>query len=161
MTTNKTMEDWFLRGGERPKKEDEQAPVVTCQNCGGDNLADEECCTHCGAVLTGGTSTEEYCGSEHGENPCDECDGRTKCDDCPHNCDDDDDGPEHRVFVVTMTRTKSVAQESRVTVRATSEEEAMEKAEDAACEESDEWTWKDDPFTAEYEDCQAECAEEV
>lgn len=133
-TDNKTMEDWFLRGGKRPK--DEQAPVVACQNCGGDNLADEECCTHCGAALAGGTSTAEYCG-------------------------DDDDGPELRVFIVTMTRTKSVAQESRVTVRATSEEEAMEKAEDAACEESDEWRWEDDPLTAEYEDCQAECAEEV
>lgn len=92
-TNSKAMEDWFLRGGERPQENGmQQAPVVICQNCGGDNLADEEYCTHCGAALTGGTSTEEYCGSEHGENPCDECDGLTRCDDCPHNCGDDDDG---------------------------------------------------------------------
>lgn len=133
MANEKTMEDWFLRGGERPKNDGEHAPAGTCQNCG-DNLADEEYCTHCGAALTGGTSTGEYCG-------------------------DDDDGPGLRKFVVTMTRLKTVEQEARVTVMAASEEEAMEEAEDAACEESDGWTWTGDrPATVEYEDCQAEDA---
>lgn len=70
--------NWFLRGGKRPEPTttDDQAEEcpdpavefvmeklashrarpkvdapVTCQNCGGDNLADEEQCTHCGAPL--------------------------------------------------------------------------------------------------------------
>lgn len=163
MTDKKTMEDWFLRGGKRPEKDGtrQASRNLVCQNCGGENIPDEEYCTHCGAALTGGASTGEYCGSEHGENPCDECDGRTRCDDCPHNCGDDNDGSEVRKFVVTMTRIKTVAQEARVTVVAESEEEAMDRAEDAACEESDGWSWTDCPFTDEYEDCQAADAEEV
>ena len=68
----KTYEDWFKRGGERPPRDGRlppppeeteipggddgnggRSPVVTCRNCGGDNLADEECCTHCGSALAG------------------------------------------------------------------------------------------------------------
>lgn len=51
MMTNEEM-NWFLRGGKRPEPAlPSKAALVTCQNCGGDNLADEEICTHCGALL--------------------------------------------------------------------------------------------------------------
>jgi RNA polymerase subunit RPABC4/transcription elongation factor Spt4 len=51
--------NWFLRGGKRPDPAP-KAPVVVCQNCGGDNLADEEQCTHCGTPLQGGITAAEY-----------------------------------------------------------------------------------------------------
>lgn len=62
---SKTMKDWFLRGGERPKGklpdppdeipaddgEDFDDGVIDCPHCGGENLASEEYCTHCGQSL--------------------------------------------------------------------------------------------------------------
>lgn len=135
MAIGKEMEDWFLRGGERPKNGGGQKPVVTCQNCGGDNLADEEYCTHCGAALAGGTSTAEYCGDDGGE------DGRT--------------------FAVTMERTVTVRQTATVRVKAGCEESAMDRAEELAEDDSDGWDWEDVPGTEEYEDCEAVNAEEA
>lgn len=38
--TNEEM-NWFLRGGKRPEPVPEAKAPVVCQNCGGDNLADE------------------------------------------------------------------------------------------------------------------------
>lgn len=131
------MEDWFLRGGERPKKEDEQAPVVTCQNCGGENLADEEYCTHCGAALAGGTSTGESCG------------------------DGEDENRDDRLFSVTMERTVTVRQTATVRVYANCEESAMDNAEDLAENGADCWDWGDIPGTEEYKDCEAVGAEEA
>lgn len=43
--------NWFLRGGKRPEPVPEAKAPVVCQNCGDENLADEEQCTHCGAPL--------------------------------------------------------------------------------------------------------------
>ena len=45
----KTEENWFLRGGKRPEQEEpKEKKTVFCPNCGGENLSDEEYCTHCG-----------------------------------------------------------------------------------------------------------------
>lgn len=71
----KTEEDWFLRGGERPQEKlpdppdeipvddgedfDDDGDVVDCPHCGGENLASEECCTHCGQPLHDDDDEEE------------------------------------------------------------------------------------------------------
>lgn len=124
----KTMEDWFLRGGERPKNDCEQAPVVTCQNCGGDNLADEEYCTHCGAALTGGTSTEEYCGDDDdGYDACEECEDHSLCDKCHHAEGGPDDG-EKAVYAVAVRYWRKVQYEDRLYVKADNPADAVAQA---------------------------------
>ena len=147
--------------------------VKVCQNCGGMNLAEETECTHCGASLTGGCPTDEYCGADYGEFPpdsphesdaCDMCDGHHHCDECPHLTDgDDDDGEEEapRDWIVTMSRTKSVQQTAEVHVKAHSEEEAMDLIEDRAERESERWRWEDNDDTEEFDDVGAVEAEEV
>ena len=141
MSTNRTEEDWFLRGGERPKNDSEQmkTPVVTCQNCGGDNLADEEYCTHCGAAVAGGTLTGEYCG-------------------------DDGDDNELRLYEVEVSQKKTVTQTATVRVRAASEDDAMDLVEDRVfigdLDVTDlDWTDKED--SDEYADFTAEDAVEA
>ena len=47
----KTEENWFLRGGKRPEQEEPKEKTVFCPNCGGENLSDEEYCTHCGQPI--------------------------------------------------------------------------------------------------------------
>ena len=127
-TDNKTMEDWFLRGGERPKNDREQAPVVTCQNCGGDNLADEEYCTHCGAALTGGTSTEEYCGGDDdGYDACEECEDRSMCAKCHHAKNEPDDG-EKAEYSVTVKYWRKIRYEAVVDVEADNPADAVAQA---------------------------------
>lgn len=128
----KTEEDWFLRGGEKPQEKLPEPPldgndadVIDCPHCGGENLASEECCTHCGRPLY-----------------------------------DEDDGDE-RDYVVTMTRTRTVCQRAKVRVRARSESDAMEKAEDLAEDGQDQWSWEDDGDTEEFEDVEADGAEEA
>ena len=133
MATSKEMEDWFLRGGKRPEMNGMQqvSHNLVCQNCGGENVPDEEYCTHCGAALTGGTSTGEYCG----------------------------DDEEERDFIVTLTRTKTIRQKTTMRVSATTANEAMDRAED---EVSDfDGDWEDVPGSEEYEDCEADDAEEA
>lgn len=125
MPKNRTEEDWFLRGGERP-----ETP--------GPDEIDE--------------------GNPHDTDPCDECDGRTRCDDCPHNLDSEDD---EREFEVTMSRFRTVKQETRVTVKADCEESAMEKAEELATDEGGDWDWKDVENSEDIEDVGAEEAEEL
>lgn len=144
MAISKEMEDWFLRGGKRPEangmqetlpKPDENPvddDVISCPHCGGENLASEKYCTHCGRPL-------------HDDGVEDE--------------DDDDDGGE-RDYVVTMTRTRVVSQRAKVRVRARSESDAMDKAEDLAVDEQDQWSWKDDEDTEEFEDVEADDVEE-
>ena len=55
MSRNRTEEDWFLRGGERPPKPEQLPPppaeIKICEICGGSNIGEEEYCTHCGAAL--------------------------------------------------------------------------------------------------------------
>lgn len=51
--------NWFLRGGKRPEPALPSKAPVTCQNCGGDNLVDEEQCTHCGVPLQGGITAAD------------------------------------------------------------------------------------------------------
>lgn len=101
--TNEEM-NWFLRGGKRPDPAP-KAPVIACQNCGGDNLADEEQCTHCGAPLQGGTTTGEYCGST------------------PSSSD-------QKTYLVKVSQVKKCLWEGYVEVVADSRLEALAKARD-------------------------------
>lgn len=104
--TNEEM-NWFLRGGKRPDPAP-KAPVVVCQNCGGENLADEEQCTHCGAPLQGGTTTEEYCGGD----------------------DDEVRAPDQKTYLVKVNQVKKCLWEGYVEVVASSKLEALFKARD-------------------------------
>lgn len=104
MPKNRTEEDWFLRGGERPST---KTPYDEPQ------VPDE--------------------GNPHDTDPCDECDGRTRCDDCPHNLDDEDededeDDRETREFRVRIVASQPV--ETFVIVTATDEEDACDKVAD-------------------------------
>lgn len=174
MATNRTMEDWFLRGGEKPQENGMQAyvcgptvAVAVCQNCGGENLATEEYCTHCGAPLVGEPSTAEICGQEL----CPECGHPlpSELDDpgcvCPRcgwaPSDDEDDEDDKREFTVTVRRTWTVLQEAKMKVIADCEESAMMKAEDIAEVDDDgEVDWDNVPDTDEYDDYEAISAEE-
>lgn len=144
----KTEEDWFLRGGKRPDAagahgdpdardgeppEDDPGNKV-CQNCGGENLAEETECTHCGASLTGGCPTGEYCGA--------------------------DDGDVEKTYIVTVVRTKTVDQYIELRVTAKDEDEAEDIAVRAAETQADA-NWVDDEDTVDYCDCGVEDAEEV
>ena len=139
------MENWFLRGGKRPEEngmqetlpeppdeislDGDDEDVVSCPHCGGENLAAEEYCTHCGLPL-------------HGDD------------------EDDEDDEDEREFVVTVRRTRTIRQEAKIKVLALCKDTAMMKAEDAAEDEADDWSWKDIPGSEEYEDCEAVEAEE-
>lgn len=73
--------------------------------------------------------------------------------------DDDEDDEEPRDFMVTLTRTKTVRQKTTMRVSATTANEAMDRAED---EVSDfDGDWEDVPGSEEYEDCEADDAEEA
>ena len=73
--------------------------------------------------------------------------------------DDDDDDEEPRDFMVTLTRTKTIRQKTTMRVSATTANEAMDRAED---EVSDfDGDWEDVPGSEEYEDCEADGAEEA
>ncbi len=127
---NKTAEDWFLRGGEKPAKSKKDAvELAVCQNCGGMNLAGEtDKCTHCGASLAGGCPTDEYCGA----------DGET---------------PAAKKFKVVFARVKSVEQTCSVEIEAGSEEEAMSIAQQMADDiDLSSKEWKSDEDTVEYDD---------
>ena len=128
-TNSKAMEDWFLRGGERPQENGmQQAPVITCQNCGGDNLADETECTHCGADLTVGTSTEEYCGGDDdGYDACEECEDRSMCAKCHHVKGEPDDG-EKAEYTVAVRYWRKVQYEAFVDVEADNPADAVAQA---------------------------------
>ena len=72
---------------------------------------------------------------------------------------DDDDDEEPRDFMVTLTRTKTIRQKTTMRVSATTANEAMDRAED---EVSDfDGDWEDVPGSEEYEDCEADDAEEA
>lgn len=145
----RTEEDWFLRGGKRPDTADaygnpdahdgeppEDEPGRTCPSCGIENLAEEEYCVCCGTSLTGrtgGCSAGECCGGG-------------------------DEGV-LQDWVVTMSRTKSVQQTAEVRVKAHNEEEAMDLVEDRAEDEAENWPWKDNDDTEEFEDVEAVEAE--
>jgi len=136
---SKTMEDWFLRGGEKPSAE----------NAYGDPDARD-----------GGFPPD----SPHESDAYDECDGHHHCDECPHLTDgeDDDDGEDGlQDWIVTMSRTKTVQQTAKVRVKARSEEEAMDLVEDRAEDEAGNWSWKDGDDTEEFEDVEAVEAEEM
>lgn len=140
---NRTEEDWFLRGGERPDaanahgdpgahgwdSAEEGGPGGICQNCGSENPAGNERCACCGASLTGGCPTGEYCG-------------------------DDGDGV-LQDWTVTMSRTRSVQQTAEIRVKAHSEDEAMDLVEGRAEDEADDWPWEDNDDTEEFEDVEA------
>ncbi len=132
---NKTMEDWFLRGGERPpaSAENECSGDLMCQNCGSTcrptDGGDE--CPVCGAPLAGGASTAEYYGAD----------------------DDDEEVPQD--WDVTMARTRSVRQIAHVHVKAYGKEEAMNLAEDRAENEAGSWSWNDVGCTEEFDDVEA------
>ena len=104
---NRTEEDWFLRGGERPQAE---------TPCAGPQVPDGDL--------------------------------------------QDADAGDEIEYDVSMVRTKTVRQRCRVTVVADCEESAMEKAEELAEDEGDGWPWEDEDNSTEYEDCEAESAEE-
>lgn len=73
--------------------------------------------------------------------------------------DFDDDDEEERDFIVTLTRTKTIRQKTTMRVSAATADEAMDRAED---EVSDlDGDWKDVPGSEEYEDCEADDAEEA
>lgn len=135
MAKNRTEEDWFLRGGERPST---KTPYDEPQ------VPDE--------------------GNPHDTDPCAECDGLTRCDDCPHNrelVEDDDETDDYgREFTVVISRFRTVKQEARVVVKADCEESAMEKAEELAEDYGDVWNWTDVEDSEDIEDVGAEEAEE-
>lgn len=137
MAGKKTMEDWFLRGGEKPDEEDGDPAVAgeVCQNCGHPVRGESEC-PHCGAAPTGGCPTDEYCGAEDDDWVLQDC-------------------------IVTMSRTKTVQQTAKVRVKAHSEDEALDLIEDRAEDEAGNWPWKDEDGTEEYEDIEAIEAEVV
>lgn len=124
---NKTMEDWFLRGGEKPAQEDASVKPDSPHEC----------------------------------DACDECDGHHHCDECPHLTDGEDDDDEEALqdWTVTMSRTRSVQQTAEIRVKAHSEDEAMDLVEDRAEDEADDWPWKDNGDTEEFEDVEAVEAE--
>jgi hypothetical protein len=103
MAKNRTEEDWFLRGGERPPKPEQLPPppaeIKICEICGGSNIGEEEYCTHCGTPLDRTPDSED---DETG---------------------DDDD--ELRKFRVRVTASQPV--ETFVIVTATNEEDACDK----------------------------------
>ena len=73
--------------------------------------------------------------------------------------DDDEDDEEPRDFIVTLTRTKTISQKTTMRVSAATANEAMDRAED---EVSDlDGDWEDVPGSEEYEDCEADDAEEA
>lgn len=145
-------EDWFLRGGKRPPadtKNEDSDDLITCQNCGSDCwLMDVgETCPVCGASLTGGTLTAEYCGADDGEGEA--------------TCPMDGEGAP-RLFKVTLTREKTVEQTCTVTVRAHDECDALDESRRLIDEgDIDSWDWKDDDDTVEYEYPTPEEAEEA
>ena len=124
--TSKTMEDWFLRGGERPN-----------------TFSNHD--AHDDGVPPDSPHESDECGT------CDEC---GMCDECDE-CDDDDDEEALQDWVVTMSRTKTVQQTAKVRVKAHSEEEALDLVEDRAEDEADHWPWKDEDDTVEFEDTEA------
>lgn len=80
-------------------------------------------------------------------------------DEIPVDDDEDEDDEEPRDFMVTLTRTKTIRQKTTMRVSATTANEAMDRAED---EVSDfDGDWEDVPGSEEYEDCEADDAEEA
>lgn len=73
--------------------------------------------------------------------------------------DDDEDDEEERDFIVTLTRTKTISQKMTMRVSATTAREAMDRAEDEVSDVDGDW--KDVPGSEEYEDCEADDAEEA
>ena len=126
------MEDWFLRGGERPNMD----------NAFNNPDAHDE---------------EPLPDSPHESDACDMCDGHCHCDECQHLTDGEDDDDEEALqdWTVTMSRTRSVQQTAKVRVKAHSEEEALDLVEDRAEDEADRWPWKDEDDTVEFEDTEA------
>ena len=63
-------------------------------------------------------------------------------------------------YIVTMSRRRTVTQNAKVRVKAYSECDAMDRADEMAPDESDEWDWKDvDWDSEEFEDVEADDAE--
>ena len=80
-------------------------------------------------------------------------------DEIPVDDGEDEDDEEPRDFMVTLTRTKTIRQKTTMRVSATTANEAMDRAED---EVSDfDGDWEDVPGSEEYEDCEADDAEEA
>jgi hypothetical protein len=71
-----------------------------------------------------------------------------------------DDDDKERDFLVTLTRTKTISQKTTMRVSATTADEAMDRAEDEASDVDDD-DWDDVPGSEEYEDCEADDAEEA
>jgi hypothetical protein len=65
-------------------------------------------------------------------------------------------------YIVTMSRRRTVVQNAKVRVKAYSECDAMDRADEMAPDEADEWDWKDaDWDSEEFEDVEADDAEEA
>lgn len=127
--------NWFLRGGKHPEPALPSKTPVVCQNCGGENLADEEQCTHCGAPLQGGTTTEEYCGGNDedgvGDKICPECGHCWPSDteQCPM-CHSTLRAPDQKTWLVKVSQVKKCLWEGYVEIVADSRLEALVKAKD-------------------------------
>lgn len=133
MARNRTEEDWFLRGGERPARADDEPMAPE------GNPHDTDPCAECDGLTR-----------------CDDCPHNQELIDA-----EDDETDDEREFEVTMSRYRSVKQEARVTVKADCEESAMEKAEELAEDKGDEWDWKDIGGSEDIEDVEAVEAEEL
>ena len=163
----KTQEDWFLRGGERPHADAKNERIdgstcqgftcqgFTCQNCGQSWPAEVgEICPMCGASLTGGASTAEYCGADGDGADCVNRAARY---------------PMHEEnarisFDVTLAREKTVEQTYTVTVRARDEDDALREARKLLLDsdiDPDEWDWETDEDTAELGEPRVADVEEV
>ena len=72
------------------------------------------------------------------------------------------DGDGLKDYIVTMSRRRTVVQNAKVRVKAYSECDAMDRADEMASDKGDEWDWKDvDWDSEEFEDVEADDAEEA
>lgn len=142
MAIDRTMEDWFLRGGEKPQYNGMQTvAVAVCQNCGHENPADAERCKHCFAPLVGGPSTAEICGDDEDD------------------LADDEDESDEREFEVTLERKRIIWQRATVRVTADCKETAMSTADELAEDgQVDGWN---DVGSEDYEGIEATDVEEL
>lgn len=70
------------------------------------------------------------------------------------------DGDGLKDYIVTMSRRRTVVQNAKVRVKAYSECDAMDRADEMASDKADEWDWKDvDWDSEEFEDVEADDAE--
>lgn len=135
-TNSKAMEDWFLRGGERPQENGMQQTTQAeicgvpekCPVCGrmfleGDYANDgSACCPQCGTVTSDAGEAEDET-----FDACEECEDHSMCDKCHHVKGEPDDG-EKAEYSVTVKYWRKVRYEAVVDVEADNPADAVAQA---------------------------------